>query len=567
MTRFRFAAYAVLILALVLGACSPASAPAEPSGGQPAAATAAPAQPAGPAIVRIGWAGSPDTLNPAAGMLTESFVIYELAYSALIDLKLDGSYVPDLAESWQTSEDGLTVTYKLRQGVKFHDGTPVTAKDVLFSFDFYKSHEDFPYMNGYTTAFDSVEAPDDQTVVLHLVEPIPNLDSQIVYLYILPEHIWSAHTEGTAATEFDNAALIGSGPFKLKEYKQNEYVHLETNRDFYGTMPKVDEIVFQTFANEDALVQAIKTGQVDMITEMPITAAASLKNAENVKLVVGPPLAPDITDILINQVAPENCPEGSPCTGHPALRDRSVRLALAHAVNKKEAVDIIMLGMASTGLTLIPDSLVPWYNDTMQDFPFDIAKANQLLDDAGYKDTDGDGVRQMPDGANPLIFRLNWPNDSTVAPRLAELLAKNWAQIGVKTEMQALDPDALTSVCCPAFDYDLIIWGWGSDPDPSFLLSVMLTDEIPSGMSETGYANPRYDELYNAQSRAMDPAERKRLVWEIQKIVHEDVVYIIPFYSKAIQAYRTDRFTGWLVDQPKLALDDVTSLVVIEPVK
>ena len=421
-------------------------------------------------------------------------------------------------------------------------------------------------MAGYTTSFESVEATDDQTVVIQLTDPIPNIESQLVFMFILPSHIWSAYDNDKAA-EFENLNLIGSGPFSLVEYKQGESVHMTRYDGYFGTGPKINDVVFQTFSNQDALVQALKTGQVDMITEMPNTAVAGLKNDPNIKVVTGAPFAPDVTDILINQIAPENCPEGSTCTGHPALRDINVRQALAYATDKQELIDIVLLGFGTKGLTLIPDSLGQWYNNTIQDYPFDIAKANQLLDDAGYKDTDGDGIRQMPDGSNPLIFRLNWGSDSTVAPRLAELVSNTWAKIGIKTQMQALDPDALSSICCPTFDYDLIIWGWGSDPDPSFLLSVMRTDEIPTGMSETGYSNPDYDTLFDEQSKELDPAKRKEIVWKMQEILHQDVVHIIPFYSKAVQAYRTDRFTGWITNANKLALEDISSLLVIEPVK
>jgi peptide/nickel transport system substrate-binding protein len=167
----------------------------------------------------------------------------------------------------------------------------------------------------------------------------------------------------------------------------------------------------------------------------------------------------------------------------------------------------------------------------------------------------------------PLIFRMNWPNDSLTAPREAELLSEMWGQVGVKLELQTLDPDTLTAVCCPAFDFDIMLWGWASDPDPGYLLSVMLTEEIPTGNSETGYSNPEYDELYAQQATELDYDKRKAIIWEMQKIVHEDVVYIIPFYEVSIQAYRSDRFTGWLTNEPKLALEDISSLQVIEPVR
>jgi len=244
-----------------------------------------------------------------------------------------------------------------------------------------------------------------------------------------------------------------------------------------------------------------------------------------------------------------------------------VRQALAYATDKQKIIDVVLLGLGTPGLTLIPDGLGVWYNDTIKDFPFDLDEANRLLDEAGYLDSDNDGVREMPDGTNPLDFRLFWPNDSPTYPRIAELLAESWAQAGVKVEPQALDPDALTSVCCPSFDFDIIIWGWGSDPDPGFLLSVHLTDEIPTGNSETGYSNPVFDDLFNQQATELDFEKRKELIWQMEQILHDDVAYIIPYYAQATQAYRTDRFTGWITDQPKVELADPTSLTVVEPVQ
>lgn len=142
-----------------------------------------------------------------------------------------------------------------------------------------------------------------------------------------------------------------------------------------------------------------------------------------------------------------------------------------------------------------------------------------------------------------------------------------WGQVGVKLEAQALDADTLTAVCCPAFDFDIILWGWGSDPDPNLLLGVMTTDAIPSGSSETGYSNPTFDELYLQQASELDQNTRKDMVWKMQEIVFDDVVYIIPFYSQNVQAFRKDRFTGWILDQPKVELSDITSLAFVVPVK
>ncbi|MCA2002690.1 MAG: ABC transporter substrate-binding protein [Chloroflexi bacterium] len=556
--------YLFVLTALALAACS---------GETPSTAgvTQAPAENAQggeslPTTVRIGWAGSPDTLNPGMAILVEAYTIFELVYDSMYELNLDGSFKLGLAESVEVSEDGLVYTFKIRDGVKWHDGKPLTAEDVAFSYNLYKDTPEYPYLNGYYTPyFESIEATDKNEVVLTLTEAIPNIESQLVFLYVLPKHIW----EGVDKLEYDNVEMVGSGPFMMVEYVQNEFVRLKANKEHFAAPPKVDEVIFQTFENQDALVQAIKTGQVDMITEMPNTAVAALRNAENVEVVVGAPLGPGVSDIIFNQLEEENCPkeEGGICSGHPALRDRNVRLALAHATDKRKIIDVILLGLGTPGLTLIPDGLGVWYNDAIKDYEYDIAKANQILDDAGYKDSDGDGVREMPDKSRSLTFRMYWPSDSLTAPRMAELLNQMWGQAGVALEMQAVDPDALTAQCCPAFDFDIMLWGWSSDPDPSSLLYVYTTEAIPTGSSETGYSNPVYDELYAKQQTTLDFDARKEIVWEMQKIVHDDVVYIIPYYEQNTQAYRTDRFTGWITDQPKVELSDVTSLTVIEPVK
>jgi len=326
----------------------------------------------------------------------------------------------------------------------------------------------------------------------------------------VPEHIWKDYAEAPASTEFENVGMIGTGPFKMLEYKQNEFVRLGANQDHFASVPKIDEAIFQTFESDDVLVQSLTSGQMDMITEMPATAVETLKGDANIQVVTGAPFAPAVSDIIFNQADPENCPTdvGGLCTGHPALRDRNVRLALAHATDKQKLIDIVLLGFGAPGLTLIPDGLGHWYNDTLTDFEFDVAKANQILDDAGYADSDSDGVREMPDGSQPLNFRMHWPSDSIDA-----------------------------------------------------------TSEIPNGYNETGYSNPAYDELYEQQGIELDLEKRRALVWQMQQIVFEDVVYVIPFYEQAIQAYRVDKFTGWITDKPKIELSDVSSLLVIEPVK
>ena len=540
----------VMTLSLVLSAC----------GGIAAAE---------PVVLRVGWAGSPDTLNPGTAVLSEAYTVFALVYDTIYEYQLDGTYKLDVAESADVSDDGLTWTFKIREGIEFHDGEPMTASDVAFSVNLYKNNGDYIYLNAYTANFDTVEATDDTTVVITLTDAVPNMDYLLSYLYIVPEHIWGQNAEPPASVEFENLEMIGTGPFRMAEYTQNEFVRLAANKEHFADVPKIDEVIFQTFASDDVLVQSLRSGQVDMITEMPATAVETLEGDANIQVVTGAPFAPDVSDVIFNQADPENCPTdvGGICSGHPALRDRNVRLALAHATNKQQLIDVVLLGFGTPGLTLIPDGLGPWYNDSLTDYEYDVELANQILDDAGYADTNGDGVREMPDGSRDLNFRVHWPSDSIDGPRQAELLSEMWEQVGVTVELQAVDPDALTSECCPAFDFDISLWGWGSDPDPNLLLSVYTTDEIPNGYNETGYSNPEFDELFIEQSRELDVDRRREIVWQMQEIAFEDVVYIIPYYQQAVQAYRVDRFTGWITDQAKVELSDISSLVAIEPVE
>lgn len=235
-TKKLFILLTVLLLWMVSAACVNSNVPI-----QNPASNATAEQP--PAIVRIGWKGGPDTLNPGMAFLTDSYTIFNLVYDTMYELNLDNTYQLSLAKSVSTSSDGKVWTYTIRSGIQWHDGVPLTAHDIAFTYNFYQSHADFPYLPTYTEHFVSVEAPDDTTVIITLDQPIPNMEAQLVFLYVLPEHIWSQHQEGNEPMEFLNMNLVGSGPFQLAEYKPNEYVHLRANPDYFGTKAKVDEVI------------------------------------------------------------------------------------------------------------------------------------------------------------------------------------------------------------------------------------------------------------------------------------------------------------------------------------
>lgn len=518
-----------------------------------------------PATLRIGWPDIPDTLNPAMAQLISSGILLDLTYDSLYQLALDGTTMPSLAEAVQVSPDGLEWTFTIADGFVFHDGQPLTAADVAFTYNLTLEHEEF-WTSQYVTFFESVTAPDERTVVIVLSEAIPNMESQLVWMHILPEHIWGELGNGVA--DFDNAAMIGSGPFRLAEYVEGEAIRFTAVDNHPLATPQIDEIVFHTFADTEAMVAALQAGEVDLITEVPLEAIDALQAEANIELAIGQPLTPNVTNIILNQITSENCPpDDGICSGHPALADHDMRLALAHATDKQGIIDTILGGQGTPGRTIIPEGLGLWFNDDMEDYAFDIALANEILDEAGYLDQDGDGVRETPDGL-PLTFRIYWPDDTIRASRLADLLAESWGEIGVAfTVMEGLDFDSLLGACCPSFDFDIIIWSWSTAVDPDFMLMVMTSDQIPTGWNETGYANPEYDALYAQQAITLDQAERIALVKQMQEIVFDDIVYIIPYSPLAVQAYRHDRFTGWLTNEDKMALETRNSLVVVSPAR
>jgi peptide/nickel transport system substrate-binding protein len=561
----RFRELSILVsLGLVLSACGTAQ---QSSGAQSASAAASSNLTGG--TVRIGIGGSPDSLNPGNGLLSEAYDLYELVYDTPIAVTVDGSFVPELATAWEPSADGLTWTMTIRDDAVFHDGEPVTAEDVAFSIQLYKDTEDFPYLPSYATYFETIEAPDPTTVVLTTAEPIGNFEANIVFMYVLPKHIWEDVED---PIEFQNLEMIGSGPFKLAEYERREFTRLEANPDYFKGAPFVDEVIFQTIRNPDARVQALTNGDVDAISEFSPTAYTALSNAENVEVHVADIGAGgDLRDVLFNIVSPENCPvdDGGKCTGHPALQEVEVRQALAMAMDKQQIIDVALVGLGSQGVGFVPPGLGDYFIGTEADYAYDVAAANALLDEAGYTDGDGDGIRDCKAGqecpTGDLTFRFNFPDDIDTGPREAQLISDMWEAVGVRLEIGALDADTLTSICCPTFDYDVILWGWGSDPDPGFLMSVTTCGEIPTGYSETGYCTQEYDDLYAQQGVAIDRNERIAIIHEMQQMMLDAVPYIVPYYAQNREAWRTDNFTGWLADNPTFGLAAPESLTVLRP--
>jgi len=554
----------ILLFTILLSACGTAT-PTEstqPQGEQPTAAPTATTVPAKPVVMTVGWLGFPDSLNPAIATLSEAYAMFDLTYSTLVVESPTGEYVGDLAEDRSVSADGLTWTYKLRDGIKWHNGEPLTASDVAWNInEVINNPEGWAVVANYVNGFTEVTAPDDKTLVIKLNAPISNMDYRVSYLYVTYPKDFEQLKTAADLQNFLNFNLIGSGPFKISKVEEDQHIIiLDANRDYYNGAAKIDQIIYQTFDNSDALVQALKVGDIDFTPEVPDSAYETVAGFENVKAVRLP--GRSLTELILNTADPAVATNQ---TRNPALDDPQVRLAIETAINKQDIVDVVLQGNGAPGVSIIPPTLGGgfWFNSDIKPVAFNLEEANRILDEAGYA-KGADGVRTK--GDLRLDFRLQYPSDQATYPRTADMITGWLKEIGIKVTPEAVDPDSLVAITNPQGDYDLVIWGWGSDPDPDFMLSVMTTGQyVEGGWSDSGYHSPEYDQLYLDQQVTTDHNERQKIVWKMQAMIYNDRPYIVLTYSTQLHAYRMDRFTNFL--ESPLGLDSVFSYLQVEQVK
>ncbi len=558
--------FVFLLFALLVAACGGGTA-TQPAAGENPAPTGENPTPtlevsAEPIVLHVGWLGFPDTLNPAYAFLTESYTMFDFVYSTLTTQNPQGEYVGLLAEERSVSEDGLTWTYKLRQGIKWHNGEDLTSEQVAWNINAFIQNQDGWVTNsGYITGFVEARAVDASTVEIKLEYPISNMDYRVSFLYIVYPPDFESFATPEDLQNFTNFSPVGSGPFKITTLdKDQRIIILETNADYFGGRAKIDQVIYQTFDNSDALVQALKVGDIDMTNEVPDSAFAAVQTFENVETISRQGLS--LTELIINSAPADHDPAP---TRNPALEDPQVRLAIASAINKQDLVDVVLQGNGKPGVNIIPPVMGGgfWYNSNIQDVAFNLDEGNRILEEAGYV-KGADGIRAK--GEVRLELRLQYPSDSSTYPRVADMIANWLSEIGVKATPEAVDPDSLVVATNPNADYDLVIWGWGADPDPDFMLSVMTSEQyVEGGWSDSGYSNSEYDQLYLDQQQVIDRVERQKIVWKMQELLFRDKPYIILYYGNDLEAYRSDKFTNFL-DSP-LGIASFQSLMQVEPVK
>jgi peptide/nickel transport system substrate-binding protein len=491
-------------------------------------------------VLRIGLTQDWDSLNPTAGFLVSEYEIWNLHYATLTDKAADDfATTPGLAESWEASEDGLTYTYTLREGLLWSDGEPLTAEDVAWNINTAREQE----WTNHISTVQNLEATviDDRTVEVTSSVPDPKLPTLDIYL--LPKHIWEpVATDGEAIVSYDGLDGVGSGPFTISEFVDQQSVTLVANPNYWaweGEEPAIDKVIFRFFSNPDAMVAALQQAEIDAAQSIPASSVETLEADPDIEVVAG--LQGGFDEIALNGGAIEGQP-------HPALLDIEVRKAIGYALDREALIEDLWFGLAEPADTISPSADPEWMPEISDDqsFTYDPDRANQILDEAGYADTDGDGVRETPDG-EPIVLRHLVNTNTDLGAPVAELFVGWMDQIGIDVELQSVDSDQTYELII-AGDYDTFYWGWVPFVDPDPMLSYFTEAELYS-YNDANWTNPRYEELYLSQKEELDPDTRMDQVQEMLTILHDDAVYFPLWLAPDLQAYRTDTFEGW-VRQP-----------------
>jgi peptide/nickel transport system substrate-binding protein len=488
------------LMLLVLGACT---APSDATGGSAGEAAAG-----GEKILRIAYGAEIDTLNALTSQNLTDIEI--LMVEGLIMSNDQNTYIPVLATEIPTLENGgavinddgtVTMTWNLREGVKWHDGVEFTSEDVCFTWDFIVSeagsavYNQSEYLN-----INSCEAPDPYTVVFTWNAPYAPYAS--LFDTILPKHV----LEGEDVLTFDgyNRSPLGTGPFKFVEWRTGEYVQVEKNEDYWreDPLPYLDTIIVQFIPDPNTRVNALKAGEYDFSQILP-NQVKEVQDLEGYKVELVNTNAWVHFDF---NVATER--------GAKIFGDKMVRQALFHAIDREAIARDLMEGTVEVANTVItPNS--PYFNDDVTVYNYDVELAAQMLDEAGWTDTDGDGIRDK-DG-EPLSFSIINRNSRPERVAIAQVIQANLKDVGVEVTFENLENAAWLEKWLST-DWEAVVSGWIIPADPS-VTSLYACD---ASNNFTGFCSEELDAAMEASDQVLEFAERKPLVDEVQAILAEE---------------------------------------------
>ncbi len=477
---------------------------------------------------RVAVISDESTLNPFTYVTGDpGWNMLMMQYDSLFTMGLDGEPYPWLVTDWSLSDDGLSYTLELRQDVTWHDGTPMTADDVKFTFDYFSVNAVGRFARDIR-GFASAEVVDEYTVVINLESPNPGfVRLAFADVPVIPQHVWES-VEDPQNHQFESATNVGTGPFMLMEYSPDQFYRFEANVDYFAGMPTVGELVVIKFADEAGTQAAFRTNEVDMIFRIiPPEQIDLLGAVEGVSIVQGPQFTTQML-IMNYDVEPFNLPE--------------VRQAMAYAIDRQDLIDTVYLGAATLGSNgwIHPDSV--YYNDQVVT-EYNLDAAIELLESVGIVDSNGDGVREY--NGTDLVFELITPSGNALRLRLAELIKEMLANIGMTVNVASVEQTTWEDMIWPEFDitfgrsYELGMWGWSAPVQADVFRAPELVHSDPSigFLNMTGANSPEIDRITDEMNASQDPDVRTELIKELQLAIVEEMPFVILAYPDGNYAY------------------------------
>jgi len=489
--------------------------------------------------LNVGWSAGDcmETLKCGSTWTYESMgcMFWQLIYDQLwiIGPPPDYEPLPMLATSWE-SEDGKTWIFHLQEDAVFHDGVPVTAEDVAFTMEYLPYADPTWLYPSCDYEPGSIKVIDDYTVQCTLKVPLGGCYADAApfdWMPMLPQHIWEPYKDDMLS--FPNDEAIGSGPFKLKEFKPAQYIWFVANEDYWGERPYVDEVVWKTYGSDDAYYMAMTKGEVDMYGYSGISGLMvdEMEKNENIKTFVSPGIGVEWLTFNLHKDGP--------------LQDLNVRKAIMHGIDRDRIIDMAYLGYADKTDSFIYPEL-PEHNPNLPQYNYDPDLANKILDDAGYVDTDGDGIRNDPEGGN-LSFELVVPSDWTEEVKASSLMKEQLKDVGIEIIIRAMDTATFFNfIYCPNEDtYDIGFNEEEPGPYADWMWEFCRSWKIGS-WNTAYYMNPEFDEILEKCVSERDPTKYREYLYEMQMMIAEDLPYGFLDRLSIINAVRTDKFEGWV---------------------
>ncbi len=472
-----------------------------------------------------GSIGEPTVLIPMLAGDNASHAVAGLIFNGLVKYGTDLRIIGDLAESWDISRDGLIITFRLRKGVRWADGVAFTAHDVMFG---YKTIIDEKTPTAYSEDFRQVkkaEVLDDYTFRVTYQKPFAPALSSWGGLVVLPKHL----LEGKDITKTEFARNpIGLGPFRLVKWSPGQELILNSYKDYFEGRPYLDHYIFRIIPDRATMFLELQAGGVDIMDLTPIQYTKQTETGffrDNFRKFRYPQFVYTYMGFNLK---------------HPFFVDKRVRQAIACAIDKSELIDVVLFGLGNPATGPYVPNTWP-YNPGVKKYEYSPAMAKKLLKEAGWEDTDGDGILEK-DG-RPFRFTILTNMGNSLRMNTATIIQWRLAQVGIRVDIRALEWSTFVNQFIDKRRFEAVILGWsiGLDPDQYDIWHSSKTKE--KEFNFVTYKNPEVDELLERGRRTFDVKERKKTYFRIQEILADELPYIFLYVPDATPIVHA-RFAG-----------------------